>query len=162
FQQWRDFLVDFPRGEALPREARRRLASKFLDENSPYNRIVDVVLAQLTPLLPAAMILEGALADAAEGKPEQPVSWLGTAKRTESQLWEKGRTGSITGAIKDAVTATGTEPTLPHWVRVLYHYSRSESRKAYLDALKQMRELLAGTISTEKSFQLVQAAFQEG
>src|SRR5215510_11038831 len=162
FKQWRDFLVDFPRGEALPREARRRLASKFSDENSPYNRIVDVVLAQLTPLLPAALILEGAPAEAAAGKPEQPVSWFEKAKRTISQLWEKGRTVSIPGVIKGAVTATGVEPTLPHWVRVLYHYSKSESRKAYLDALKQMRELLAGAISTEKSLQLVQATFQEG
>jgi type VI secretion system protein ImpL len=162
FKQWREFLVEFPRGEALSREARRRLASKFLDENSPYNRILDVVFAQLKPLLPAVMILEGTLAGAAEVKPGQPVSWLEKAKRTISQWWENGGTVSVTGGIKDAVTATVPEPALPNWVRILHHYIRSESRKAYLDALKQMRDLLAGATSTEKSFQIVQAAFQEG
>jgi type VI secretion system protein ImpL len=162
FKQWRDFLVDFPRGEALAREARRRLASKFLDENSPYNRIVDVVFAQLKPLLPVAMILEDTFAGAVGGKPEQPVSWIEKAKRTVSQLWDKGGTVSVTEGIKDAGTVTVAEPAVPHWARVLHHYLRSESRKAYLEALKQMRELLAGAIPTEKSFQLIQVAFQEG
>ena len=31
FEQWRRFLVDFPRGEALARELCRRLALKFPD-----------------------------------------------------------------------------------------------------------------------------------
>ena len=65
FKQWRGFLVDFPRGEALSREPRRRLASKFADENSPYNRILNVAFEQFKPWLPAAMSLEGVLADAA-------------------------------------------------------------------------------------------------
>ncbi len=162
FKQWRGFLVDFPRGEALSREPRRRLASKFADENSPYNRILNVAFEQFKPWLPAAMSLEGAFADAAEGKPEQPVSWLEKAKRTISQLWEKVSKGKVVGDVKDAVTAPVVEPTLPSWVRVLHDYLKSESRKAYLDALKQMRELLAETIPTAKSLQLVQAAFQDG
>ena len=162
FEQWRLFLVYFPRGEALPREPRRRLASKLSDEHSPYNRILDVAFEQLKPWLPAALLVEGALAGDAEGKPEQPVSWPEKAKRTISQLWEKGGTGGVTGDVKDAATATVAEPTLPNWVRVLHHYVRSDGRKAYLEALRQMRELLAGAIPTEKSFELVQAAFQEG
>jgi len=162
FEQWRRFLVDFPRGEALTREPRRRLAVKFSDENSPYNRMLDVAFEQLKPWLPAALLLEGTPAGAAEGKPEQPVPWLEKAKRTMTQWWGKGATVSVTGDVKDAVTAAVVEPTMPNWVRVLHHYVRSESRKAYLDALRQMRELLAGAVPTEKSFQLVQAAFQEG
>jgi type VI secretion system protein ImpL len=162
FKQWRGFLVDFPRGEALSREPRRRLASKFADENSPYNRILNVAFEQFKPWLPAAMSLEGALADAAAGKPEQPVSWLEKAKRTISQLWEKVSKGKVMGDVKDAVTVPVVEPTLPSWVRVLHDYLKSESRKAYLDALKQMREPLAETIPTAKSLQLVQAAFQDG
>ena len=162
FKQWRGFLVDFPRGEALSREPRRRLASKFLDENSPYNRILNVAFEQLKPWLPVAMILEGAFADAAEGKSEQPVSWLEKAKRTINQLWEKVSKGRGVGDIKDAATATVVEPTLPSWVRVLHDYLKSESRKGYLDALKQMREPLAETMPTAKSLQLVQAAFQDG
>jgi type VI secretion system protein ImpL len=161
-KQWRGFLVDFPRGEALSREPRRRLAVKFSDENSPYNRILNVAFEQLKPLLPAAMILEGAFAEVAEGKSEQPVSWLEKAKQTISQLWEKGSKGRVMGDVKDAVTAPVVEPTLPSWVRVLHDYLRSESRKAYLDTLKQMRESLAETMPTAKSLQLMQAAFQEG
>src|SRR5262249_3036157 len=114
------------------------------------------------PLLPAAMSLEGAPADAAEGKSEQPVSSLEKAKRTISQWWEKGSKGRVMGDIKDAVPAPVVEPTLPSWVRVLHHYLRSESRKAYLDDLKQMQEPLAESMPTAKNFQLVQAAFQDG
>ena len=161
-KQWRGFLVDFPRGEALSREPRRRLAVKFSDENSPYNRILNVTFEQLKPLLPAAMILEGAFADVAEGKSEQPVSWLQKAKQTISQLWEQGSKGRVMGDVKDAVTSPVVEPTLPSWVRVLHDYLRSESRKAYLDTLKQMRESLAETMPTAKNLQLMQAAFQEG
>src|SRR5262249_49659709 len=142
FKQWRDFLVGFPRGEAFSRAPRRRLASRFSDENSPYNRVLNAAFEQLKPLLPAAMSLEGAPADAAEGKSEQPVSSLEKAKRTISQWWEKGSKGRVMGDIKDAVPAPVVEPTLPSWVRVLHHYLRSESRKAYLDALKQMQEPL--------------------
>ena len=90
------------------------------------------------------------------------MSWLEKAKRTISQLWEKVSKGKVVGDVKDAVTAPVVEPTLPSWVRVLHDYLKSESRKAYLDALKQMRELLAETIPTAKSLQLVQAAFQDG
>jgi type VI secretion system protein ImpL len=162
FKQWRGFLVDFPRGEALSREPRRRLAVKFSDANSPYNYILTVAFEQLKPLLPVTMILESAVADVAEGKSEQPVSWLEKAKRSISQLWEKVGQGRVREDVKDVVTASTVEPTLPSWVRVLHDYLRSESRKASLDALKQIQGLLAGAIPIEKSFQLVQAAFQEG
>jgi hypothetical protein len=161
FKQWRDFLVDFPRGEALLREPRRRLAVKFSDENSPYNRILNITFEQLKPLLPAAMVLGDAVADVTEGKSARPVSWLEKAKRAISQLWQKVGKGRGIGDVKDAVTAPAVEPTLPSWVRVLHDYLRSEHRKAHLNALKQIRESLAEP-PTAKNLQLVQTAFQEG
>src|SRR5262249_35285349 len=147
FEKWRLFLVSFPRGEALPREQRRQLAVKLSDEHSPYNRILDGAFEQIKPLLPAVLPGEGDLSGAAEGRQKQPVSWLeqinGTMgqlwaklKQTTSQLWAKGGTGSVTGGVKDAPPATVAEPTLPNWVRVLHHYIRSDTRKAYLEALK--------------------------
>ena len=119
-------------------------------------------LRLLQPLLPVALRLEATLAGAAAGQPEQPVSWLEKVKRTVSQLWEKGGKGRITGGVTDTVTDAVVEPTLPSWVRVLHHYIRSEHLKAYLGAMREMRELLVGLIPPEKSFQLARAAFEEG
>ena len=53
-------------------------------------------------------------------------------------------------------------PAYPSWVRTLLHYLRPESRLAYLNALKEIRQQLGQDMPIEKSFQLAQAAFQEG
>jgi type VI secretion system protein ImpL len=158
FEQWRRFLAEFPRGEPVSREPRRRLAVKLLDEHSPYNRVLDVVLVNLRPLLPVALALESLPPHTAERKPPQPpASLLEQARGTIRQWWEKGR-----AVVDQGTSLTTPEPELPAWVRVLHRYLRSESRKAYLEALQQLHESLSSEAPTEKSFQLVQAAFQEG
>ena len=138
FEQWRRFLVEFPRGERAwgeTRESRRRLASKLLDDSSPYNRIVDVAFGNLRPLL----------------SPAQPVDTSPTeaAKRLV--------------ATPDKGTAlTAIEVTIPPWVGVLQRYIGSEGRTAYLDSFQQIGKQLSGDSPTEKNFQLAQAGFQEG
>jgi type VI secretion system protein ImpL len=157
FEQWRRFLAEFPRPDSLSREHRRRLAVKLLDEHSPYNRILDVAFANLKPFLPAAMALESLPPGSAEGKPaQQPTTLLGKARRTVNQWWAKGQ------AVVEETPLTIAESALPAWVLVLHRYLKSESRKAYMEALEQLREPLSSGAPVEKSFQLVQAAFQEG
>lgn len=115
FERWRQFLAALSHAD-LPgwksREDRRRLALKLLDESSPYNRLLDVAIDNLTPLLPA--------------------------------------------------TPAAAEAAIPNWVQVLQRYVGSESRKAYLEALKQGGDQLAEGAFPEQSFKLAQAGFQEG
>jgi type VI secretion system protein ImpL len=158
FEQWRRFLADFPRGESLLREQRRYPAVKLLDEKSPYNRIVDVTFVHLKPFLPATWVLEHSLTSSAEGKPVQlPTSLWEKVQQTMSQWWKKGQT-----MVENTTPVISAESTLPSWVRLMHRYSKSDSRKAYLEALKQLREPLSGNAPMDKSFQLVQTAFQEG
>jgi type VI secretion system protein ImpL len=138
FEQWRRFLVEFPRGERAwgeTRESRHRLASKLLDHTSPYNRIVDVAFENLKPLLPAVRS-----ADAPQS--EEATRSVGTPD---------------TGIFLPAV-----EVTIAPWLRVLQRYFGSESRTAYLDAFQQISTHLAGDSTAEKGFQLAQPGFQEG
>jgi type VI secretion system protein ImpL len=162
FEQWRRFLTDFPQGE-LPwwrtREQRRQLALNLLDEGSPYNRIVDVAFDELKPLLPTIMVAEVALNQPTQGPSQGKFAQLlSNAWQTVSQLWQ--RRPAPTGMESSPVAET--EPPVPIWVRTLQHYLRSESRKAYLGALKEIRQQLGEGVPMEKSFQLAQAAFQEG
>ena len=163
FDQWGRFLLDFPRGEASSwktREQRRRLAVALLDEHSPYHRVIDVVLEQLRPFLPMDLLPT----DVAQGQPVQEAArfpwnlWPGQAiSQRWRRLWgQKEPSMEETGATDAPTAAT------PAWVHLLRHYAKSESRKAYGDALKQLRQQLAGEASMEKSFQLAQAGFQEG
>jgi type VI secretion system protein ImpL len=161
FEQWQRFLADFHQGE-LPmwrtREQRRQLALGLLDEGSPYNRIVDVAFDELKPLLPVMMVAEVSLKQSAQdpsrGKFAQLLSNIW---QTVSQLWKRAPANAPQNA-----PATDTEPPIPLWVHTLQHYIRSESRKTYLGALKEIRQQLGEDVPMEKSFQLAQAAFQEG
>jgi len=52
-EQWRRFLVAFPRGQVAwmaPRERRLQLMSRLLEAHSPYNRILDIASTNLRPL----------------------------------------------------------------------------------------------------------------
>jgi type VI secretion system protein ImpL len=158
FAQWRRFLADFPRGESLSRESRRRLAVKFLDEQSPYQRILDATVEHLKPFLPVVLTPEGAPTGTAESPPaQQPVRFFKKAQQMVRQWWNnKGK------KVEQPATALVIdEPALPAWVRVLRRYLPSDSRKAYLETMKQIREPLADDAPLEKSFQFVRAAFQE-
>lgn len=160
FEQWRRFLTEFPRGEApsKTREQRRRLAVKLLDEQSPYHRIIDVAFEHLTPFLPAVSATDLAPSDVSEAKPTpQTGNLLQKVWRTVSQLWVNG------GSQEQPVTTIITlDLTTPAWARVLGRYVKSESRKTYLETLKQIREQLAGDAPLERSYRLAQAAFNEG
>jgi hypothetical protein len=161
FEQWRRFLAEFPSGE-LPlwrtREQRRKLALRLLDASSPYDRILDLTFENLKPLLPSLPVTGASPTGAAEDRlAQQPTSLLGKIKQTVSQLWQRERPRQETNG-----TVAVAEPTIPPWVQALQHYIPSESRKAYLDSLKQIREQLASDTPLEKSFQLAQAGFQEG
>jgi type VI secretion system protein ImpL len=156
FTQWRRFLDEFPRGEALPREARRRLALKLLDEQSPYHRILDTTYANLKPLLPVEPGSNSTSPGADSKLAQQPTNLWSRIWRMVSQWWSK----EVPLAVQETVSPL-IEPTPPGWVRVLQHYLASESRKTYLEAMQQTRELLT-TAPPEKTVQLVQAGFQDG
>jgi type VI secretion system protein ImpL len=161
FGQWQQFLADFPQGETpwwRTRDQRRQLALMLLNEQSPYNRIVDVTVNELKPLLPLMMGAEVSLSQAAEEKSTGKfVQVFKTAWGTVSRLWERPPPSPP----PDAPQA-GMEPSVPDWVRTLLQSLRPESRTAYLNALKEIRQQLGQDIPIEKSFQLAQAAFQEG
>jgi type VI secretion system protein ImpL len=163
FEQWQRFLASFPQGE-LPwwrtREQRRQLASKLLDAESPYNRIVDVAFAELKPLLPVMMVAEVSLNQAAQDPSKGKFAQLlSNAWQTVSQLWPRRPPSNA----PEHAPATDTEPPpIPLWVHTLQHYIRSENRQAYLSALKDMRQQLGEDVPMEKSFQIAQALFQEG
>jgi type VI secretion system protein ImpL len=161
FEQWQQFLAEFPQGEApwwRTRDQRHQLALMLLNEQSPYNRVVDATVDELKPLLPAMMAAEVSLNQAAEGQPTGTfVRVLTSAWGTVSRLWERPPP-----SLPPVAPQAGTEPSVPDWVRALLHYLRPESRTAYLNALKELRQQLGQDMPAEKSFQLAQAAFQEG
>jgi hypothetical protein len=64
--------------------------------------------------------------------------------------------------VEETTPRTVADPEPPAWVRILHSYRSSDSRKAYLETLKQLREPLKKDAPTDKSFELVQAAFREG
>jgi type VI secretion system protein ImpL len=164
FEQWQRFLADFPQGE-LPwsrsREQRRLLAFRLMDDSSPYNRILDLTFDQLKPFLPMMLRYESAPSEVAERVPHgilmrlilRPWQWL-------SQFWARG--GNDVERVTTSVLDEFMEQPIPDWVRVLHQYLRSNSRKAYLEALKQVGDQLGDNGSLEKSFQLAQSGFQEG
>jgi hypothetical protein len=161
FEQWQQFLAELPQGE-LPwwrtRDQRRQLALMLLDDKSPYNRIIDVTVDELKPLLPLTMVAEVALTQAAQGQsPGKVMALLTSAWGTVSRLWERP---PPTGP--QETPQTGSAPPAPSWVRTLLQYRGAEGRKAYVNALKEIRQQLGEDVSIEKSFQLAQAAFQEG
>ena len=93
FEQWQQFLAEFPQGETpwwRTREQRRQLALMLLDEQSPYNRLVDVTVNELKPLLPVMMVAEVSLSQAAEEQSTGTfVRVLKNAWGTVSRLWER-------------------------------------------------------------------------
>ena len=161
FEQWQQFLAEFPQGETpwwRTREQRRQLALMLLNEQSPYNRLPDVIVNELKPLLPMMMVAEVSLSQAAEEQSTGTfVRVLKNAWGTVSRLWERPPPSPP----PDAPQA-GMDPSVPSWVRALLHYLRPESRLPYLNALKEIRQQLGQDMPIEKSFQLAQAAFQEG
>ena len=161
FEQWQQFLAEFTQGESLwgrTRDQRRQLALMLLDEQSPHNRIVDVTVDELKPLLPMMMVAEASLNQAAQEKSTGAVVQLLTkAWGTVSRLWERPPPSAPQEAPQ-----TGMELTVPAWVRTLLHYRGAEGRKAYVNALKEIRQQLGQDVPIDKSFQLAQAAFQEG
>jgi hypothetical protein len=55
FDQWRRFLTDFPRGELAwvdTHTHRRQLAARLLEVSAPYDRILNVAVENMQPLLP--------------------------------------------------------------------------------------------------------------
>jgi type VI secretion system protein ImpL len=161
FGQWQQFLADSRQGETpwlRTRDQRRQLALMLLNEQSPYHRIVDVTVNELKPLLPLIMGAEVSLSQAAEEQPTGKfVQVFKTAWGTVSRLWERPPPTP-----PPDVPRAGTEPGVPDWVRALLQYLRPENRTAYLNALKEIRQQLGQDMPIEKSFQLAQAAFQEG
>jgi type VI secretion system protein ImpL len=161
FEQWQRFLAEFPQGELASwrtREQRRQLALKLLEEDSPYNRVVDTTFDELKPLLPLTMVAEVSLNQAAQDQPGGKfVRLLSNIWRTVSQVWERPQPSGPENA-----PAPDSEPPLPFWVHTLQHYIRSESRKAHVSALKDIRQQIGENAPLEKSFQLAQAGFQEG
>jgi hypothetical protein len=127
-EEWRRFLEGFPQGEAFwgrSPEQRHRLALRLMDEQSPYNRMIDVAFEHVKPLLG-----------------EVP--------------------GSVAPPTGDTPTSVGADAAVPAWVRLLQGYVGSESRKAYLESLKETGKQLAGDPPRESGFQLAKAGFQEG
>jgi hypothetical protein len=84
---------------------------------------------------------------------------LSSSWRAVSRLWQRPQPTEPQTA---PAPATDTESPIPLWVHSLQHYLRSESRKAYVSALKEIRQQLGEGVPMEKSFQLAQAALQEG
>jgi type VI secretion system protein ImpL len=170
FEQWQRFLTDFPRGESpwwKTREQRYQLALKLLDANSPYNRIIDVAFENLKPFLPIVLAIDPALTEApAEQPTTSSANLLQRVYQAVKQLvglfprakeLPPGEQIRATPSFMDIDTLP-----LPAWAQILHHYIGSESRKAYLAALKQISEQLADVSPIEKSFQLAQTGFQEG
>jgi type VI secretion system protein ImpL len=56
---------------------------------------------------------------------------------------------------------TAAEATIPGWIRVMRRYIGSETRKAYLEGLRQVGDQLAGGVFQDQSLKLAQAVFQE-
>ena len=163
FEQWRTFLTEFPRGE-LPwwssHTRRRQLAMGLLEENSPYNRIIDATLVNVRPLLPAVLTLEMQTPDAVQSE-----ATGGSVIRKVRQLF-----GAVRNKIQKKLSSDDdnsaliaqAEATLPVWVRSMRRYSRSVSREKYLESLQQIRDELTDDVSNEHSFELAQIGFQEG
>jgi hypothetical protein len=137
FTQWRRFLDEFPRGEALPRDARRRLALKLLDEQSPYHRILDTTYANLKPLLPVEPGSNPTSPGTDSKLAQQPTNLWSRIWRMVSQWWSKEAPQAVQETVSPLI-----EPTPPGWVLILQRYLASESRKTYLEAMQQTRELL--------------------
>jgi type VI secretion system protein ImpL len=159
FAQWQRFLAEFPRGE-LPwwgtREQRRQLAMRLLEQNSPYNRILDDVFANVTPLLPPLLVAGMPAAVSGKDTPAGP-SVVQKAWKIVDQLQEKVGLGDGKETL-----LVGAEADIPGWVRVLRRFIRSESRPLYLGALRQVGEQLASPTAREQSFKLAQGGFVEG
>jgi hypothetical protein len=161
FEQWRRFLAEFPQGE-LPwwrtREQRRQLALKLLDDQSPYNRVLDATFDQLKPLLPLLLVAEVAVSETATSPAGGRISqFLLNTWQSLSQLWSRRQPTGDSGG-----SATAEETLIPGWVQVLQRYIRSDSRKAYVSVLKEVQQQLGDDVPLEQSFQLAQSGFQEG
>jgi type VI secretion system protein ImpL len=161
FEAWRRFLEEFPQGE-LPwwrsREQRRLLALRVLDENSPYQQVIDVALEHLKPLLPA---MPGAglppTQTAEEGLRHRLARVFTHIKQTVMDVWP-GRPGR---EVETSVSA-GLAADVPVWVAVLQRYATSDSRKVYLTLLKEIRQQIGDDVPKEQFFQLAYAGFKEG
>jgi type VI secretion system protein ImpL len=158
FEQWQRFLVAFPQGE-LPwwdtPAQRRKLALALMTEDSPYHRVIDAVLLNLKPLLPAVLTFDMATP---EGAPEESRWAWGIRKAQE--LWQAVQK-KLGWQEDNSAVITQAEATLPAWVRVLRRFSRSKSRQAYLDALQQIRAEMEDDTSRENSFRLARTGFEE-
>jgi type VI secretion system protein ImpL len=159
--QWHQFLSAFPGGEQPWVQTpirRRQLAVSLLQADAPYQRILDDIVMQLQPFLPASSEVpappEASTQGAAARLPPGQAQPHGTGANAVS-----APTDSTAGPAQPGAAAT---VTLPAWVQVVQRYVTSESRQAYQQALSQLHESLADDPSREKSFQLAQRGFQEG
>lgn len=163
FEQWRAFLARFPRSELSgwgSHAQRRQLAMELLEENSPYNRIIDVMLVNVRPLLPAVLTVGMPTPDTAQSEATD-ASVIQKAKQLFGVVRKKIQEKLSSGDDDNALIAQA-EATLSAWVRSMRRYSRSESRERYLESLQQIRDELTDDVSNEHSFQLAQTGFQEG
>jgi type VI secretion system protein ImpL len=109
--------------------------------------------------------------------PQGAAAWEGTRERRlqlASRLLDAGspfdRVLDIASANLKVLDATAlpserpsaTESATPAWVGVLHRYVGSDSRRAYVDSLREVGKRLTGEARREHSFQLAQAGFQEG
>jgi type VI secretion system protein ImpL len=160
FEEWQQFLADFAQGEApwlRTREQRRQLALMLLNEQSPYNRVVEVTADELKPFAPWTMVTHIPLDQTAQKQSSGGFMQLLTnARGTVRRLWEQP-----TPSPPQDTPQAEVPRTVPAWVRTLLRYL-GENRKGYLNALQEIRLQLSGDVPAEKNFQLTQAAFQEG
>jgi type VI secretion system protein ImpL len=106
FEAWRRFLDVFPEGETpwwRTRGRRHELASLFMQDDSPYQRILDDTYAQLTPLLPTVLVAEtpeatpvpDAVLEAAEHQIPAWVRILRRYRRSESRVAYEQAVGQL-------------------------------------------------------------------
>jgi type VI secretion system protein ImpL len=96
---------------------------------------------------------------------EQP--WLKTRAQRRQLALKLLETSSpytrvVDGAFEHLQPLLPTTAALPPWLQVLRDYVDSDSRKAYMEALKQVGTQFATEVPREKRLQLAQSGFQEG
>lgn len=160
-EAWRRFLQEFPQGESpwwRSREQQRLLALRVVDEHSPYQRVIDFALEQLRPLLPG-MPATGPIPvqTSEEGIWARMAQVLPRLKRTVMDVWPRRAEQAI-----ETSAPVGLAPEVPDWVAVLQRYATSDSRKAYLQTLKEIRQQIGDDIPKEQFFQLAYVGFKEG
>ncbi|RMF93880.1 MAG: hypothetical protein D6736_00990, partial [Nitrospinota bacterium] len=157
--RWERFLATFPQGETSwrrTREQRRRLAFRLLEEDSPYNRVLDTAFEHLQPWLPPPSLTE------TKEETSPPVTNpLKRAWQALRRFMARLVSRQPPPAEEEGATPSPALKEIPAWLQVLQRYVNSESRQAYLGALQQLGQELSSGPLDEQSFQLAQAGFQE-